>query len=127
MGLGLLVMGLSGNLYLTAAAFAFTVFLMPISGAHGNGIWQAQVPREFQGRVFAVRRMLARFTVPLGMGLISVLSIRWPPAPVIAVFGVIVALLGIIQLLNSGMRRLEDRAYLEGLARARSGEGEMTL
>lgn len=122
MGLGLLGLGLSGNLYLTAAAFAFTVFLMPITMAHSNGIWQAQVPRELQGRVFAVRRLIARFTAPLGMAAISALATVLPPAPVIAVFGVLVALLAAVQLLDPGIRRVEDRAYLEGLAAVRGGD-----
>lgn len=77
------------------------------------------------GRVFAIRRLPARFTVPLGMGLVSVLSTQLPPAPVIAVFGVAVALLRGRPLLNPGMRRLEDRAYLDGRVRARRGEGEL--
>lgn len=122
MGLGLVGLGLSGHLYVTAAAFALTVFLMPVASAHSNGIWQAQVPREMQGRVFAVRRLIARFTAPLGMAAISALATALPPAPVIAVFGAFVALLAAVQLLNPSVRRVEDRAYLEGLAAARSGD-----
>ncbi|WP_216328789.1 MFS transporter [Deinococcus aestuarii] len=122
MGLGLLGVGLSNHLYVTAAALALTVFLMPVATAHSGGIWQAQVPREMQGRVFAVRRFVARFTAPLGMGLISLLSTRLPPAPVIAALGVLVALLAALQLLNPAMRRLDDREYLEGLAGVRAGD-----
>lgn len=122
MGLGLLGVGLSGHLYVTAAALACTVFLMPVATAHSSGIWQAQVPREMQGRVFAVRRLVARFTAPLGMGLISLLATRLPPAPVIAALGVLVALLAALQLLNPAMRRLDDREYLEGLAQMRAGD-----
>ena len=43
-----------------------------------------------EGR-YQVRRLIARFTAPLGMGAISVLATVLPPAPVIAVFGVLVA------------------------------------
>ncbi|EYB67834.1 major facilitator superfamily transporter [Deinococcus phoenicis] len=121
-GAGLVLMGLSGNVYLTAAAFALAVFVMPITNAHSAGIWQRQVPRELQGRVFAVRRMVARFTVPLGMAFVSGLSTTLPPGPVIAALGVLVIVISGLQLLNPTVQRVEDKAYLEALAAAR-GEG----
>lgn len=121
-GGGLILMGLSGNLYLTAAAFALTVFVMPITMAHSNGIWQTQVPRELQGRVFAVRRMVGRFTVPLGMAFVSGLSTSLPPGPIIAVLGLLVIVICAVQLLNPSVQRVEDKAYLEGLAEARGGD-----
>jgi len=120
-GAGLILMGLSGNLYLTAAAFALTVFVMPITRAHSGGIWQSQVPRELQGRVFAVQRMVARFTVPLGMAFVSGLSTVLPPGPVIAAMGLLVILICAVQLLNPTVQRVEDREYVEGLAAARGG------
>jgi DHA3 family macrolide efflux protein-like MFS transporter len=120
-GAGLILMGLSGNLYLTAAAFALTVFMMPITNAHSAGIWQSQVPRELQGRVFAVRRVVARFTVPLGMAFVSGLSTVLPPGPVIAALGVLVLVVGGVQLLNPVLQRVEDRNYVEGLAAVRGG------
>lgn len=120
-GAGLVLMGLSGNLYLTAAAFALTVFVMPITNAHSGGIWQSQVPREMQGRVFAVRRVVGRVTVPLGMAFVSALSTSLPPGPVIAGMGLLVVLICVLQLLNPTVQRVEDRDYVEGLAAARGG------
>ncbi|WP_104989905.1 MFS transporter [Deinococcus sp. NW-56] len=120
-GAGLVLMGLSGNLYLTAAAFALTVFVMPITNAHSGGIWQSQVPREMQGRVFAVRRVVGRVTVPLGMAFVSALSTSLPPGPVIAGMGLLVVLICAVQLLNPTVQRVEDRDYVEGLAAARGG------
>ncbi|WP_019587021.1 MFS transporter [Deinococcus apachensis] len=120
-GAGLILMGLSGNLYLTAAAFALTVFVMPITMAHSNGIWQSQVPRELQGRVFAVRRIVGRFSVPLGMAFVSGLSTSLPPGPIIAVLGLLVIVICAAQLLSPTVQRVEDKAYLEGLAAARGG------
>lgn len=120
-GAGLVLMGLSGNLYLTAAAFALTVFVMPITNAHSGGIWQSQVPREMQGRVFAVRRVVGRVTVPLGMAFVSALSTNLPPGPVIAGMGLLVVLICAMQLLNPTVQRVEDRDYVEGLAAARGG------
>lgn len=120
-GVGLILMGLSGNIYLTAAAFALTVFVMPISTSHSAHIWMTQVPRELQGRVFAVRRIVSRVTVPLGMAFVSLLSTRLPPGPVVAAMGMLVIVVAALQLLNPALHRVEDREYLEGLAAARGG------
>lgn len=120
-GAGLILLGLSGNLALTAAAFALTVFMMPLTNAHSAGIWQSQVPRELQGRVFAVRRMVARFTVPLGMAFVSGLSTVLPPGPVIAALGALVVVICAAQLFNPAVQRVEDREYVEGLAAVRGG------
>lgn len=118
-GAGLVLIGLSGDVYLTAAAFALTVFVMPISQAHSAGIWQAHVPRELQGRVFAVRRIVSRFTVPLGMAFVSGVSTALPPGPVIATLGLLVIIVGTVQLLNPTVQRVDDKDYVEGLAAAR--------
>lgn len=42
-------------------------FCLPIANAPAAGIWQRRVPADAQGRVFAVRRMLARVTVPIAI------------------------------------------------------------
>ncbi len=49
-----------------AAQFGF-FFCLPIANASGAGIWQRLVPAEAQGRVFAVRRMLATVMVPVAI------------------------------------------------------------
>ncbi|ANE44480.1 MFS transporter [Deinococcus puniceus] len=120
-GIGIIGMGLSRSLPLTAALFGLTVFSMPFAMAHSGGIWQAQVPREMQGRVFAVRRVISRFTVPLGMALVSALATRFPPGPVIVGMGVLVVVVAAVQLLNPSVRRVDDREYLDGLAAAKGG------
>lgn len=120
-GAGIVLMGLSRDVALTAFAFALTVFVMPITNAHSAGIWQAQVPRELQGRVFAVRRVVGRFTVPLGMAFVTGLSTALPPGPVIAALGLLVIVICAAQLLNPAVQRVEDREYVEGLAAARGG------
>ena len=43
------------------------MFFFPISNVHSQAIWQTQTPRELQGRVFSVRRLIAQFTSPLGV------------------------------------------------------------
>jgi MFS transporter, DHA3 family, macrolide efflux protein len=49
-----------------AAQFGF-FFCLPIANASSSGIWQRRVPVGMQGRVFAVRRMLAQVTVPVAI------------------------------------------------------------
>ena len=39
---------------------------LPIINASSQAIWQSKTPPDMQGRVFAVRRMIAQFTVPIG-------------------------------------------------------------
>ena len=53
-----------------AAPVGASLFVLMFAAAMVNGssqaIWQTKVPADLQGRVFAVRRMLAQFTAPLG-------------------------------------------------------------
>jgi hypothetical protein len=50
----------------TVAIGAFGLFFcFPIIGASSSAIWQGQVPGEMQGRVFAVRRMVALAAAPV--------------------------------------------------------------
>jgi hypothetical protein len=65
-GIGLVVVGLRPNPWLIAAGLFATMFGVPVINGASQAIWQAKVPPELQGRVFAVRRMLAQFTAPLG-------------------------------------------------------------
>jgi DHA3 family macrolide efflux protein-like MFS transporter len=65
-GAGLLIVGLRPNPWLIAAGLFITMFGAPVINGASQAIWQAKVPPEIQGRVFAVRRMLAQFTAPLG-------------------------------------------------------------
>ncbi|GAB2750393.1 MFS transporter [Kitasatospora kifunensis] len=47
-----------------AGLFGFYLFL-PVVNASSSAIWQGRVPPGAQGRVFAVRRMVAQITAPL--------------------------------------------------------------
>jgi MFS family permease len=66
LGVGLVVVGLRPNPWLIAAGLFITMFGAPVINGASQAIWQAKVPPELQGRVFAVRRMLAQFTAPMG-------------------------------------------------------------
>src|SRR6202521_2102606 len=62
----LVVVGLRPNAPLIAAGLFLLLFLAAIVNGSSQAIWQLKVPADVQGRVFAVRRMLAQFTAPAG-------------------------------------------------------------
>ncbi len=112
------VLGLSVYLYLTAAMGFLLGFFNPITNAHSQSIWQMQTPSEKQGRVFAVRRVIAQFTLPVATVLAGVVGGFFEPSAVIAGAGLVwVVFLG-LQLANPYLRRVEDKEWLEGLASA---------
>ncbi len=65
--LGDLLIGLGRTLPVwTVAAFSFG-FLLPIINGSNQAIWQAKVAPDVQGRVFAVRRLIAQISSPLAL------------------------------------------------------------
>lgn len=115
-GLTMIGFGLSTALYLTAIMAFTATAMIPIMNSHSQTIWQVQTPRELQGRVFAVRRLIAQFTAPLGVALVGLIGGRLDPGAVIAALGVILLIFGIVQLFNRNMLRVEDKEWLDALA-----------
>jgi MFS family permease len=64
-GVGLVVAGLRASPLLIAAGGFIALFCLPITNGCSQAIWQRKVAADVQGRVFAVRRMLAWSTIPL--------------------------------------------------------------
>jgi MFS transporter, DHA3 family, macrolide efflux protein len=120
-GFALVTLGLSPFLYLTAAMLLFQDAMIPFMNAHSQAIWQTQTPRELQGRVFSVRRVIAQFSWPLATVAAGALGGAFNPGIVIAVLGTLFVVFVIGQLFNPYMRRVEDKAFLEELA-AKAGE-----
>jgi DHA3 family macrolide efflux protein-like MFS transporter len=54
------------NLWLVGAGVLLWYIAIPVVNASSQAIWQTKTPRDVQGRVFAVRRTIAQFTVPIG-------------------------------------------------------------
>ena len=117
-GISLILFGLSTWLYLTAAMALVEAAMIPIMNSHSQTIWQTQTPRELQGRVFSVRRLIAQFTWPLSTLLAGWLGGLFNPGYVIAVLGVILTVFCIAQLFNPYLMQVEDKEYLERLATA---------
>ncbi len=119
-GIVQMVFGLSPLLYLTAAMAFFRSAMSPISNAHSQAIWQAQTPHELQGRVFAVRRLIAQFTFPLGTALggwaAGVFDVGW----VTAALGALLVVFCLAQLFNPYLLRVEDKTWLDDMAARRA-------
>ena len=117
-GIAQVVFGLSPFLFLTAAMNFLMPATIPIMNAHSQTIWQTQTPRELQGRVFAVRRVIAQFAWPFSTALAGWLGGRFDPGLVVAVLGGVLVVFCVGQLFNPYLLRVEDKAFLDELARA---------
>ncbi len=61
------LLGLSPSLILISIAGFVVMFISPLGNGCSQAIWQSKVEPDVQGRVFAVRRMLASIASPLGI------------------------------------------------------------
>lgn len=66
---GRLLMGVSGQPWVWMVSVFLLAFFMPTINGCNQALWQKKVPPEQQGRVFAVRRFIAQITIPVSMGL----------------------------------------------------------
>jgi len=65
LGVSVLLAGLRPSWPLVAGAVFLMMLGVPIIQGCSQAIWQSKVEPDVQGRVFAVRRMVAQFTVPI--------------------------------------------------------------
>ncbi|MFZ5824554.1 MAG: MFS transporter [Bacillota bacterium] len=115
-GLAQIWLGFSSILYVGMVAIFLWNFFGPVSNAHSQAIWQGQVPREMQGRVFAIRRVIAWSLGPLGQVLAGLLAGLVNPGLGLALLGGMIALFTFGQFFNPQVMRVEDKAYLDRLA-----------
>jgi len=64
-GATLLLGGLRPSTLLVAAAMSVALFALPVIRGSSEAIWQSKIPQDLQGRVFAIRRMIAGIAFPL--------------------------------------------------------------
>lgn len=126
-GIAQIAYGLSLSLYLSAAMAFIVVGVIPILNAHSQAIWQTQTPRELQGRVFSVRRVIAQFSAPIATALAGWLGGLYNPGVVIAIFGAIMAVFCIGQMFNPLLLRVEDKAWLDEMATQREASAANRL
>ncbi len=115
-GVAMIAIGLSSALYLTVAAAFLMASEMPVANVHSQAIWQTQTPRELQGRVFAVRRVIATFSVPMGTAFAGLAGGLFNPGMVIAVLGTLVVIFCTLQFFNPYLLRVEDKEWLDEMA-----------
>lgn len=65
--LGPMLLGLARGLPLWSVGGFLMGFFMPLLNGSSQAIWQAKVPPALQGRVFAVRRLIAQVLAPIAM------------------------------------------------------------
>jgi MFS family permease len=119
-GLADIVFGLTPLLYVAAAASLTFSVMSPLLNGHSQTIWQTQTPRELQGRVFSVRRIIAQCTLPVGALSAGTLAGVFDPGHVLAALGLLLVLFCTVQLFNPDLLRVEDKAWLDELAARRA-------
>jgi len=120
-GLALILYGASHWLVVTAVSAFLLEGLIPIMNSHSQTIWQTQTPRELQGRVFSVRRLIAQFSWPLSTFVMGGLASRFDPGAIIMILGMILAAWCVIGLFNPHLMRVEDKEWIEAQALKNAG------
>jgi MFS transporter, DHA3 family, macrolide efflux protein len=115
-GIAQVFLGLSSYLYIASAMVFISFGMVPLMNSHSQTIWQTQTSPELQGRVFAVRRLIAQFTWPLSTAMAGWAGGLFDPGKVVAVLGLILTVFCIAQLFNPYLLRVEDKAFLDELA-----------
>jgi len=104
------VYGLSPLLLVSAFVAFLGAATNPMLNAHSQAIWQSHTPREMQGRVFSIRRLIAWAIRPLSTASAGVLAGMLDPGSVLAALGLILALFCAAQLFNPYLLRVDDNA-----------------
>lgn len=71
---GQALMGVGQGVFIWATAAFMGQFIIPILNGSNQAIWQAKVAPDVQGRVFAVRRLIAQITAPVATALAGPLA-----------------------------------------------------
>ncbi|MCS6827921.1 MAG: MFS transporter [Caldilinea sp.] len=74
--LGFFPLGLGQSATVWAIGAFLLLFFFPITNGSNQALWQAKVPPDLQGRVFATRRLIAQVSGPLGILLAGPLADR---------------------------------------------------
>jgi len=67
LGVGVAVAGLAESLVFIAAGGFAMMAVVPVANTASQVLWQTKVPPSFQGRVFAIRRMISSAISPLAI------------------------------------------------------------
>jgi MFS transporter, DHA3 family, macrolide efflux protein len=64
---GQIVIGLGRSIHVWGFGAFMAMFFQPLVNGSSQGIWQAKVPPDIQGKVFATRRLIAQLSSPLAV------------------------------------------------------------
>jgi len=64
---GQIVIGVGQSIQVWAVGAFLAMFFMPLVNGSSQGIWQAKVSPDIQGKVFATRRLIAQISSPVAM------------------------------------------------------------
>jgi len=64
---GEVVVGVGRSIQVWALGAFLAAFFIPLIDGSSQAIWQAKVPPDIQGKVFATRRLIAQISAPVGM------------------------------------------------------------
>ncbi|MBE0634907.1 MFS transporter [Candidatus Bipolaricaulota bacterium] len=65
--LGQITFGLAQGAVMWGVGAFFMMFFLPLLNGSNQAIWQAKVPPDVQGKVFATRRLIAQISAPIAM------------------------------------------------------------
>lgn len=71
---GQVVLGLGQGIVVWSIGAFMLMFFVPFINGSNQALWQTKVQPDLQGRVFAVRRLIAQITAPLGILLVGPLA-----------------------------------------------------
>ncbi len=112
-----ILFGLNTLVYVAIGLVFVQSLLIPVTNSHSQAIWQAQTPREMQGRVFAVRRLIAWVANPLATALVGMLTARSvDPSLIVVTLGSLTTLWCAVNLFNPQLVRVDEKGYLDAFA-----------
>jgi hypothetical protein len=120
-GMAQFAYGLSPLVLISAVAAFFGAAMGPLLNAHSQAIWQSHTPRELQGRVFAIRRLIAWTILPVSTAVGGTLAGLLDAGYVLAALGLIYALFSAAQLFNPYLLRVDDKTTSADASAARYG------
>ena len=107
-GFMLAAVGLTTRLAVAAAAMFVCESGVPMVNAHSMAIWQSRTPHALQGRVLAVRRVIAQSTFPLGTMIAGPLAAAFDSGTVLVGAGVLFVVTCTFLITQPAMRHIED-------------------
>lgn len=96
LGLMLVVISQVTSALLAIGAFVVMGVALSVANVCANGLFQTRVPKEMQGRVFAVRSSMAQAASPISLALVGAMSVVVAPQTILLLGGIIAVIGGLM-------------------------------